>query len=233
MTPDELLMCRWAQMMGGSIVHTDVATCSTGSGRCIDYAILCARWKHAYLDIQTHDSPTSPHWPVTLKLRGLRLSDRLPQRKRWKSFPRDRIVGCGCKPPEVDWPWEQGQSPPNMEQAWTSWLTNIELELCALHNIGDDVRFKYIGRVQGLVVESVSLAQIWKTYFPPRTTQLAKATRVLVQLGHTVRAGVRRHGSSFVQKHMSYMHHAGLRDLEPLTLFGLEWTLMDLLLALS
>ena len=124
------------------------------------------------------ESPTPPHWPVRLTLKG----HRVLARRRPKAFPTELPIGPRQQEAPFDWTWEAGSFPSNLELAWLEWLRASEAAWCRIHDLCGAHRRPYLGKSQGLVIRHVSLGQASQTDARRKGSKQAAAWRSLRRL---------------------------------------------------
>ena len=106
MTPDELVngAGEWLHRLGGFIVAPSGRTCRSGSGgRVINFGIIDGRARGAVHSVQVDDHfPSSPHWPVRIRLTCAATRELAVLLKRPSAFLPDPPTGCARKPQAPD-----------------------------------------------------------------------------------------------------------------------------------
>ena len=101
MTPEQLQeeAGDWLRKVGGVIVKPQRSTCrSATGGRTIDFCIMDYRMANAVEFIMVdEDYPSSPHWPVRIRVRSAAVKDYVNVLRRPVSFETHMPTGCRRK----------------------------------------------------------------------------------------------------------------------------------------
>ena len=102
MTPEQLHSGAgdWVRAMRATIARPAGITCRSGSGgRVIDFCVLDARLAGALESIAVDwDFPSSPHFPVRIRMRGGAAKDLVSVIRSPADFGTDKPIGCERKP---------------------------------------------------------------------------------------------------------------------------------------
>ena len=102
MTPEqfEAGASDWLRKVGGVIVRPTGATCrSSSGGRTIDFCVMDARMLGAVASITLDQVfPSSPHYPVRLRIRGAAVKEYVNALRRPACFDVDKPTGCMRRP---------------------------------------------------------------------------------------------------------------------------------------
>eukprot|EP00971_Amphidinium_carterae_P117778 2332947-Amphidinium_carterae.1 len=113
-------------------------------------------------------APTSPHRLVVAWLQGTGTPERMSVLKDHGKFPLRVPVGC------VSSDYNQrleGLGRRDLSDIWYEWNECAELQLCALHDIDDKLRRRYVGKGRGPVFVQKTPREVWakehEMRFPP------------------------------------------------------------------
>eukprot|EP00971_Amphidinium_carterae_P037965 746263-Amphidinium_carterae.2 len=122
---EELQGVHFDATVGGTFFKTEGSTCSTGH-RCINFFLVQQRLVHAVQSVAIlSDAPTSPHWPVEIRLKGVKMSDSIPMAKTWKCFPTAWPMGPRREPSKPGWTSESGNLDTHVDLLWKEWETLV------------------------------------------------------------------------------------------------------------
>ena len=104
MTPEQLNSGAgaWLLTMGAIVIQPEGMTCrSSGGGRTIDYCIIDHRISGTVKSIKVdNDFPSSPHFPVRIRVRGGAAKELVTVLKAPAMFENARPIGCERRPAE-------------------------------------------------------------------------------------------------------------------------------------
>eukprot|EP00971_Amphidinium_carterae_P051924 1022176-Amphidinium_carterae.1 len=133
-TPTMLAESVWAQLVGGTIMCSGLATCTTRPGREIDFFVvsraLASQAQHTQLDKY---NVLRPHTAVTLQLSWKVPVDYVPVLRKVLCYPETPVIGPH-RPACVNWQEH------TLELGWREWLVQANQWLSQHHASNVDSR---------------------------------------------------------------------------------------------
>eukprot|EP00971_Amphidinium_carterae_P129927 2573829-Amphidinium_carterae.2 len=145
----------------------------------IDYYIghrsLAQLWMGTQVDML---APTSLHRPVVAWLHGTGTPERISVLKEHGKFPLQKPVGC------VPSDFRQrldGLAQRDLNDLWLEWNECAEHQLCALHDVDDTLRKRYICKGRGPVFVQKTPREVWAKEHEMRFPAVIRWLRMLQQ----------------------------------------------------
>ena len=115
---------RFLGLVDGAVFNSGIRTCISGRGHELDYYVLGSGLAAGGAEVCVrHDIPTTPHWPVTVRINSSVRAELIWSNGNPKEFPPRLSIGPWRAPLVVsDWAWESGRPPPDAGMARAEWV---------------------------------------------------------------------------------------------------------------